>query len=215
MSSNASAGPDGNTVSHDPAAQQIGMVYAQALVAAAESSGETQAVIEEFDSFLNDVLGTQPRFAELLTSVLIAAEDKVALLERVLRSQASKTFLNFLKTVAEHDRLDYLHSMRDAAHVIYDDSRGHVSVEVRTATPLDESRAEQLRGTLAGILNRQADLVRVIDPSLIGGLVVKVEDTVYDASVSTHLEKLRREMINRSVHEIQSRRDSFRSTTGN
>lgn len=215
MSSNGSAGPDGKAVSHDPAAQQIGMVYAQALVAAAEGTGETQAVIEEFDSFLNDVLGTQPKFAEILTSVLIAAEDKVALLERALRSQASNTFLNFLKTVAEHDRLDYLHSMRDAAHAIYDEARGHVSVEVRTATPLDESRAEQLRGTLAGILNRQADLVRVIDPSLIGGLVVKVEDTVYDASVSTRLEKMRREMINRSVHEIQSRRDSFRSTTGN
>lgn len=214
MSSNGSAGPEERKISQDPVAQQIGMVYAQALVAAADAAGETQSVIEEFDSFMNDVLQAQPRFAEILGSVLIPAEEKVGLLDRVLGNHASKTFLNFLKTVAEHDRLDYLRPMCNAAHAIYDEARGHVSVEVRTATPLDEARAEQLRVTLSGILNRQADLVPVIDPSLIGGLVVKVEDTVYDASVSTRLEKLRREMINRSVHEIQSRRDSFRSTTG-
>ncbi len=214
MSSNGSAGPDERTISQDPAAQQIGMVYAQALVAAAEAAGETQAVIEEFDSFMNDVLQAQPRFAEILGSVLIDSEEKVALLDRVFGNQASRTFLNFLKTVAEHDRLGYLRPMCNAAHAIYDEARGHVSVEVRTATPLDDSRADQLRGTLGGILNRQADLVPVIDPDLLGGLVVKVEDTVYDASVSTRLEKLRREMINRSVYEIQSRRDSFRSTTG-
>lgn len=205
---------NGKTASHDPAAQQIGTVYAQSLVAAAEEAGETQSVLEEFDSFIDDVLDNQPRFAEVLASVLVAADEKISLLDKVLASQASKTFLNFLKVVAKHGRLDYLHSMRQAAHAVYDEARGHISIEVRTATELDDASAEKIRTTLNGILNREADLVRVVDPSLIGGLVVKVEDTVYDASVSTRLEKMRREMINRSVHEIQSRRDSFRSSTG-
>ena len=205
---------NGKTASHDPAAQQIGTVYAQSLVAAAEEAGETQSVLEEFDSFIDDVLDNQPRFAEVLASVLVAADEKISLLDKVLASQASRTFLNFLKVVAKHGRLDYLHSMRQAAHAIYDEARGHISIEVRTATELDDASAEKIRTTLNGILNRKADLVRIVDPSLIGGLVVKVEDTVYDASVSTRLEKMRREMINRSVHEIQSRRDSFRSSTG-
>lgn len=205
---------NGKMASHDPAAQQIGTVYAQALVGAAEAAGETQSVLEEFDSFIDDVLDTQPKFAEVLASVLIGADQKIDLLDKALAGQASKTFLNFLKIVAKHGRLDYLRSMRQAAHAIYSEARGHVSIEVRTATALDEASAERIRTTLSGILAREADLVRTIDPDLIGGLVVKVEDTVYDASVSTRLEKMRREMINRSVHEIQSRRDSFRSTTG-
>ena len=55
----------------------------------------------------------------------------------------------------------------------------------------------------------------VIDPELIGGVVVRVGDTVYDGSVATNLKQLRQQMINRSVHEIQSRRDRFRYPGGN
>jgi len=214
MSSNGSPSPKESSVSHDPGAQQIGRVYAQALISAAESAGQTEAILDEFDSFIDDLLGKQPRFAAVLSSVLVQAEKKATLMDHVLSGHASKTFLQFLKVVARHGRLDYLRSMRDAAHAIHDEMRGHVSIEVRSAAELDEARAERIRATLVGMLNRQTDLVTVVDPSLIGGLVVRVGDTVYDASVSTHLEKLRREMINRSVHEIQSRRDSFRSATG-
>ncbi len=214
MSSNGSPSPRRRSASCDPAALQIGTVYAQALVSAAEHAGESREVLEEFDSFVDDILDKQPRFAELLTSVLVSSEDKAALLDRVFGPHASKTFLHFLKVVAGHGRLDNLRSMRDAMHVIDDESRGNVSVEVRTAEPLGEAGAEQIRATLAGMLNRQPNLISVVDPSLIGGVVVQVGDTVYDASVSTRLEQLRREMIDRSVYEIQSRRDRFRSTTG-
>ncbi len=214
MSSNGSPSPEQSSASNDPGAQQIGMVYAQALVSATENTGETVSILEEFDSFIEDLLDKLPRFAAVLTSVLVKAEEKAALLDRTLGPHASKTFLQFLKVVALHERLDYLRSMRDAAHAIHDESRGHVSIEVRTAEELDPARTEQLRATLAGMLDRQVDLMPVVDPGLIGGLIVRVGDTVYDASVSTRLEQLRREMINRSVHEIQSRRDRFRSTTG-
>ena len=53
-----------------------------------------------------------------------------------------------------------------------------------------------------------------VRPELIGGLVMRVGDTVYDGSISTRLNKLRQQMIDRSVHEIQSRRDRFRSPEG-
>ena len=51
--------------------------------------------------------------------------------------------------------------------------------------------------------------------NLLGGVVLRVGDTVYDASVSTQLEQMRTQMINRSIHEIQSRRDRFGSPAGN
>jgi len=58
-------------------------------------------------------------------------------------------------------------------------------------------------------------LVRVVDPDLIGGIVFRVGDTVYDGSVASRLEQLRQQMIHRSVNEIQRRRDRFSSTARN
>ena len=55
----------------------------------------------------------------------------------------------------------------------------------------------------------------VVDPAVIGGVTLRIGDTVYDASIASQLEHLRTQMIDRSVHAIQSRRDSFRTATGN
>ena len=56
---------------------------------------------------------------------------------------------------------------------------------------------------------------RLVDEALIGGLVLRVGDTIFDGSVATRLARVREQMITRSVHEIQSRRDRFSSPEGN
>ena len=54
-------------------------------------------------------------------------------------------------------------------------------------------------------------LEKQVHPELIGGIVLRVGDRVYDGSIATQLERMREKMITRSVHEIQSRRDRFSS----
>ena len=92
---------------------------------------------------------------------------------------------------------------------------GRRRVEVRTAAPLDDGLASRIRDHLRGMLSFEPELVSTIDPDLIGGLVVRIGDTVYDGSVSSQLEQIREKMIHRSVHEIQSQRDRFSHTDGN
>jgi F-type H+-transporting ATPase subunit delta len=65
------------------------------------------------------------------------------------------------------------------------------------------------------MLGGEPEIVRMTDPNLIGGIVLRVGDTVYDGSVATRLSKVRGQMINRSIHEIQRRRDRFSHTAGN
>ena len=71
--------------------------------------------------------------------------------------------------------------------------------------------AESLRGKLGG----EPVFEQETDPSLIGGAVLRVGDTVYDGSIANQLQNLRQQMIDRSAHEIQSRRDRFRNPAGN
>jgi len=72
-------------------------------------------------------------------------------------------------------------------------------------------RVKQVSKTLGGtpVLHER------VDPAVIGGVVVRVGDTIYDASVARQLETMRQQMIDRSAHEIQSRRDRFRYPAGN
>jgi F-type H+-transporting ATPase subunit delta len=98
---------------------------------------------------------------------------------------------------------------------LYDELRGRVRVEVLTATPLDDSQTRTLESSLRHILGGEPQMHPSVDASLIGGVVLRVGDTVYDGSVARQLAQVQEQMINRSVHEIQSRRDRFRHSGGN
>ena len=130
-------------------------------------------------------------------------------------AQASPVFLNFLKVVSAHGRLDCLRAIHRQAHRLYDRMRGRVRVQVSTATPLGADVAQRVAHGLRGLLDGEPVLDQLIDPDLIGGVVVRVGDTVYDASVATQLQNVRQQMIDRTAHEIQSRRDRFRYPAGN
>ncbi len=196
-------------------AQQVAAVYAGALLGAAEKAGTAEAVVEEFDAFVTSVLDAFPKLETLLGSALVSPEEKAQLLDRVLASRASQLFLDFLKVVSRHGRLDVLRAIHDEVLKQYDAMRGRVRVQLSTATPLDGALSGRLVGSLRGALGGEPKLQSEVDPSLIGGVVLRVGDTVYDGSLARQLEQVREKMIERSVHEIQSRRDRFRHPGGN
>ncbi len=199
----------------DPGEQQLGGIYAQALLAATEKVGQTETVLGELDSFVTDVLDRNPKFETILASVTIAPEDKEQIIDRVASGRASSLFVNLLKVLARHGRLASIRAVHRAAHDLFNEMRGRVRVEVTTAIPLDPSLNSQLAERLGSMLGRQPVLSTRIDPHVIGGIVLRVGDTVYDGSVATQLHRLSGQIVSRSIHEIQSRRDRFSHSAGN
>lgn len=195
--------------------QHLGDVYAKALLGASESAGQTEAVLEQLNSLVDDLLPVVPRMKEVLYSGLVAPEDKVELLDRVLKGRATPLMLNFLKVLAGHDRLSALPAIRRSALRQFDQLRGRVQWHVTTAAPLTDKQRSDILQRLRQLRGGQPYLVSQVDPDLISGIVLRVGDTVYDGSVSTRLARLREDMIDRSVHEIQRRRDRFSSPEGN
>lgn len=195
--------------------EHLANVYAEALLGVAENAGQTTAILEQFDSLVADVLDRYPQLERMLASGMVSAEEKSQLLDRVLGAQAEPIFLRFLKVVSRHGRLGLVRVIHRQAHVLYRQRLGQVEVEVTTAAPLDEAAAERIRAAVRRLVAGEPVLARRVRPELLGGMVVRVGDTIYDASVARQLESMRQQMIDRSAHEIQSRRDRFRHPAGN
>jgi F-type H+-transporting ATPase subunit delta len=93
--------------------------------------------------------------------------------------------------------------------------QGRVPVELTTASAISDSLARTIAANLQQIIQAEPILTTSVDPKLVGGAVVRIGDTVYDGSIANQLKNIRQQMIDRSAHEIQSRRDRFRNTAGN
>jgi F-type H+-transporting ATPase subunit delta len=201
-------------VLEDPSAKGVARVYVQAFLNAAQSVG-VEAALEEFTSFVDDVLNRYPQFAVMLTSEATSVDAKLQLIERVVAPRASQFFTNFLRVLARHERLELLPLILGDAWLAHEARAGRKRVKVKTAVPLSDDQLAAIKQRLAAAFPFEPILIPEVDPSLIGGLVVQIGDTVHDASLSTKIRNLRHRLKEKYVHEIQSGRDRFSHPEGN
>jgi F-type H+-transporting ATPase subunit delta len=198
----------------DVSAQGVAEAYAKALIQATEAAGKSEAVVAELDSWIDDVLAKNPKLDRLFASQVVEAEAKFAMIDRAL-PKAEPLFVKFLKVLASHARLEVIRPVRDQAHKLLDKLRSRTEANVVSAAPLDPKQSAAIKARLLATYGGEIVLVESVDPSIIGGVIVRVGDRVVDASLATSLARLKEQLINRSVHEIQRRRDSFSSPAGN
>jgi F-type H+-transporting ATPase subunit delta len=199
----------------DVGVEHIAGVYAKALLDTTERAQSTAAVLDEFDAVVADVVNQFPKLESVLASVLVSPEEKAGLLDRVLQGRVSPTLINFLKVVAHHGRLDCLRAIHCETHAMLDRLRNRVAVRITTAQPLDDAALQRITESLRAKLGGQPVIEQEVDPALIGGVVLRIGDTVHDGSIANQLNNLRQQMSESTAHEIQSRRDRFRNPTGN
>jgi F-type H+-transporting ATPase subunit delta len=194
--------------------QRIAAVYARALLGATELAGATDQAVDELDSIMTEVVDRNPKFEAVLASALVSPDEKAAMLDRLFKKHVHPLLLNFLKVLARHLRLDLLRAVHNAVHAAHDQMRGRIPVEIRSSGPLSPAALQFIADRLRKAIGGEPKLTVTEHPDLIAGVVLRIGDTIYDGSVATQLRALRHEMIDRSVHEIQSRRDQFRPAGG-
>jgi F-type H+-transporting ATPase subunit delta len=206
--------PNSHATTADVGEQRVARVYAEAILNAAAKRGLAEQTLEELDSLARDVFRAAPQFELFLASGAISRERKAALIRSAFEGRASEVFVDALQVLNDHDRLALLRPIVGAYKELYDRRAGRVQVRVSTAVALPDDQRERLRQELSGILQWEPVIETDVDPELLGGLVLRVGDWLYDASVRTQLETIRNQIIARSSHEIQSRRDRFRAADG-
>ncbi len=171
----------------DTGAEHLGRVYAEALLAAASRSGVADLVVDQLQAIITDVLQAHPSLAAALASPRVDASEKKRIIDRLFTNQLDSTLLRFLKVVADRGRLGYLRNIASSARSLRDEALGRAVAEVRSAVPLTDELRSSISQRLSASLGKQVVLREKVDTALIGGLVIRVGDTVYDSSVSGRL----------------------------
>lgn len=191
------------------AKQQLGQIYAQALLGAAEKAGVAETVVEELEAFVAEVFDTNPAAEELFSTPRIAPEQKLGVLDRTLGGRVQPVLLNTLKVVARHRRLDCVREITAAARHQLNGLRGRLEVQITTAEPLALEDRQRIEVRLGEALGQWLWVRYEVEDELLGGLVVRIGDTVYDASVARQLDQARAAALERVYQQIQDQADRF------
>ena len=208
MTAQASNPNDASAGRHvDIGADRLAKIYAQAIVEAADKKGCRREVIDELGAIVREVLPKVPRAAAVFGSPKVSVEQKEALVDRMGAGRMQPTTIHALKVLARHGRLDVLADVVAAVERLAHHLEGRKQATFTTATPVDAAEQARLVAEVEKAVGATLSATFAVDPALIGGLVVRVEDTIYDHSVATGLSRLGRRLKQRSIHEIQYGRD--------
>jgi len=171
----------------------LAAIYAQALLEAAQAVNSVEQVAAEVGG-LNEALKKDKRFAEFFESPTISFDQKRKVLDAALAGHSAIT-RNLLLVVTERGRSAIFPEIVDAYNEYIEKKAGIASVEVTSASPLQEYERDRLVHTLGGKLGKKIKLTERVNPELIGGMVVVHGDKMWDGSL--------RSKLNVAVHKME------------
>jgi F-type H+-transporting ATPase subunit delta len=166
--------------------------YASAAFTVAARSGEYDAWVQALTE-VTRVL-QMPSARSVFMSPAVPPVQKSAALDRILPT-APPMVRNFLHILVNRDRIDEVPGIVDALRELINAQRGIITADVTTAVPLDAELERVVAQRLATRLGRDPQKMQIrsrVDPSIIGGVVARVGDQVFDDSVRGRIERLRR-----------------------
>jgi F-type H+-transporting ATPase subunit delta len=165
--------------------------YASALFELAAEANATDKVGADLTSF-QALLDASEDLVRLVRSPVFAADDQIAALEAICeKAGIDGLALNFIKLVTRNRRLFYLADMIRAYGALLAEARGEVPAEVTSADELSARHIAELKDTLRASIGRDVQLSTRVDPSILGGLIVKVGSRMMDNSLKTKLQNLK------------------------
>ncbi|MFZ5827437.1 MAG: F0F1 ATP synthase subunit delta [Bacillota bacterium] len=174
--------------------QAVARRYARALFDLAQEKGVLDQVDRELE-LVAKMIESDGYLRAIMNDVLIAPSQKHNLIEKMFGGKVSALVLNFLFLVVRKRREAHIPEMYRAYLDLANEARGVVEVEVRSAFELPEDTVKILEGNLVRKLGKRVKFQTQVAPELIGGLVVRVGDTLMDGSVRTRLRRMRERLI--------------------
>lgn len=177
-------------------AKLVSKVYGDALMEAALEGQRVDALYEEAKS-LAEVWEENPELAALLDNPKVVKEEKLELLENVFRNRISLEMLGFLTTVVEKGRHKEIPSILEYFIGQVKEYKKIGIAYVTSAVSLSNAQKAQVKERLLATTQYvEFEIHYTVDPSLIGGMVIRIGDRVVDSSIKTQLYELQKELMN-------------------
>jgi ATP synthase F1 delta subunit len=172
--------------------EEIAAVYANALFDVAKERGlldEIREQLREFAKALNE--SADLRF--FFFSPYFSPDEKKEGLHASVED-AEPIFINFLETLIERSRMPVIFRIRDRYEKLWDEEQKVLPVEVTSAVDLEEGTVESIAEQIRQQTGHQVEISSRVDPEIIGGLVLRVGNSILDASIRNRLDQLRRQV---------------------
>lgn len=167
--------------------------YARALFAVAEAEGALESVEDELFRFAR-TLEAESGLRDALSDPGLPVDRKEALLDDLLGERANPHTVGLLKFLVQRGRARDLVKIAERLVALAAEQRRLAVAEVRTAVPLDRDRQRRLAAALSKATGRDVTLKVLIDPSVVGGVVARVGDQVFDGSIRGRFEDVRQQL---------------------
>ncbi len=165
--------------------------YATALFELARDEDQLDQVLNELNGF-KSLLKEHEDLDQALKSPAYSLGEKQNVLTQVLKQVAvAGLTANFLALVAKNNRLSVVHDMVSALNILMAKHKGEVSAQVTSASELSQAHKDALAKTLKSTIGQDVKIDTIVDPELLGGLIIKVGSKMIDNSLRTKLNNLR------------------------
>ena len=179
------------SVADDSRNADVGARYAQALFELADEGGVFAAVEADLKG-LKSACAESADLRRLISSPAFSAEDKGRALTAITQAGgANDTTGKFIGLLAANNRVSALPAVIKAFDKLAADKRGAVAAEVTSAVPLSEAQTKGIAAALRQALGKDPEITTHVDPSILGGLKVKVGSRLFDSSLKTRLDHLK------------------------
>jgi F-type H+-transporting ATPase subunit delta len=172
--------------------EEIARVYARSLFEVATERDKLDVVREELGQFA-DALNESRELQTFLFSPYFSTDEKQEGLAKAI-TDADETTTNFLAVLLENHRMPVIFRIRREYDRLWEEANKRLPVEITSAVELDPSVAERIGDEIGRQTGRTVELTSSVDPDVIGGIVVRVGNSILDASIRTRLENLRKQV---------------------
>jgi F-type H+-transporting ATPase subunit delta len=172
--------------------EELAQVYGRALFQVAREHGRLDELREQLGQFA-DALDQHRELAVFFFSPYFSSQEKRDALDTLLDG-ADEIFINFLALLIENHRMPVIFRIRQEYERLWDEENRTLPVQITSAIALDDATTESLGRTIGERAGRKVTLAARVDPDILGGIIIRVGNSILDASIRNRLEQLRRQV---------------------
>lgn len=169
--------------------------YAKSLIDLSIEKNLLEQIHADMKSFLS-VYKQNPALQALLKSPIITSDKKMAVLNKLFGQSFQKLTIQFFEIITRKNRAAYLDAIARSVISQYNDLKNIATATVKSAIALDKKTYDEIQNFIAKATGKNIELQTIVEPNLIGGIVIKIGDKLYDASIAGSLNKAKQELLN-------------------